>query len=202
MRARVLLPFLLVLVLTQLGAAQWSCGRGAGPIKIVSPGPEVTSFSFAIAFELRGQRFGSPEAFLNGEPLVVSGGPEVFTASPSGGLLVEPGPPLLDENELVVIAHHEQNELVMEARHEFEYAPPKARAYRIEGDACPVSGPLAHRRVGDLCLENAEARFVVQDVTKPETSSTPSSSQTPPPTTFSRCSRCSTSRRSRTTSRS
>jgi hypothetical protein len=173
MRARVLLPFLLVLVLTQLGAAQWSCGRGAGPIKIVSPGPEVTSFSFAIAFELRGQRFGSPEAFLNGEPLVVSGGPEVFTASPSGGLLVEPGPPLLDENELVVIAHHEQNELVMEARHEFEYAPPKARAYRIEGDACPVSGPLAHRRVGDLCLENAEARFVVQDVTKPESPSDP-----------------------------
>jgi hypothetical protein len=168
MRARVLLPFLLVLVLTQLGAAQWSCGKGAGPIEILSPGPEVGSFEFAIAFELRGQRFGAPEAFLNGEPLVVSGGPAVYTASPSGGPLVVPGPPLRDENELIVVAHHEQNDLVMEARHEFTYAPPKARAYRIEGDACPVSGPLAHRRVGDICLENAEARFVVQDVTRPE----------------------------------
>jgi len=173
MRARVLLPVLLVLVVTQLGAAQCSLGKGSGPIKIVSPGSEVTGFSFVIAFELRGQRFGSPEAFLNGEPLVVTGGPEIYVASQTGGPLVLPGSPLLDENELVVLAHHEQNGNVMEARHTFVYAPPKARAYRIEDGECPVSGPLAHRRVGDVCLENAEARFVVQDVTKPESPSEP-----------------------------
>ena len=46
---------------------------------------------------------------------------------------------------------------------DFTYEPPKARARRIDDADDLIEGPLAHGTLGDFLLENAVARFVVQD---------------------------------------
>jgi hypothetical protein len=163
MRARQLLLCLVILAGFGLGGM---CDD-LGTIQITSPTGDVATSSFVIAFELEGN-FSPPQAFLNFQPLVVTQtGAFTYTASPGGTPTVNPGPPLQDENLIVVKALRNDGVMVT-AGQPFDYNAPKARAYEIDaaGD-CPVSGPLAHRRLGDYCLENALARYVVQDVTAP-----------------------------------
>jgi hypothetical protein len=148
-------------------------------IQITSPTGDVTTQSFGIGFDLVGGPYDldSLSAELNGVPLVILGGPTSFSASVTGGPTVDAGEPLRDDNLLAIEVRRENENglgqgakggLVRAALH-FAYDIPKARAYPIAKSAeCPVSGPLAHRRVGDYCLENELARFVVQDVTAPE----------------------------------
>ncbi|HVH17017.1 MAG TPA: hypothetical protein VNF72_01845 [Myxococcota bacterium] len=138
-------------------------------VDFTSPLVPVTTASFQISFVLVGDFTGAtPQAFLNNQPLVVTGGPTDFIASPTGGPLVNPGPPLQDENLLIVKAPRTSGGFLI-AAHTFQYASPiKARVFKIdELSDCPVSGPLAHVRIGDYCLQNSLARFVVQDVTVP-----------------------------------
>jgi hypothetical protein len=137
-------------------------------VVFTSPTGPVTAFSFTISFDLVGSFSATPpQAFLNNQALVVSGGPTSFTASQTGTPTVNPGPPLQDENLLIVKAQRSDGSMLIAAR-SFAYSPAKARAFEITDLAdCPVSGPLAHVRVGDFCLQNSIARFVVQDVTAP-----------------------------------
>jgi hypothetical protein len=137
-------------------------------VVFTSPTTPVSTFSFTISFDLVGSFSGAPPlAFLNNQALVVTGGPTSFTASPTGAPTVDPGPPLQDQNLLIVKAQRTDGSTLIAAK-SFGYAPAKARAFKMTSLAdCPVSGPLAHERVGDYCLENGVARFVVQDVTKP-----------------------------------
>jgi len=173
MRARMLLT-LAALAAVLLGL---DCSR-PHRIQITSPTGDVITEEFVIGFELVGGPYeaGTVRASLNGQPLTVIGGPTQFRASVSGGPIMHPGEPLRDQNLLVVEARRENDRGqgsgakggLVRAAQRFAYAIAKARAYRIEGARdCPVSGPLAHRRVGDYCLENDGARFVVQDITAP-----------------------------------
>jgi hypothetical protein len=81
----------------------------------------------------------------------------------TGNALFEPGPPLRDDNEIVVTVEDLDGALRMD-RLAFRWLPPKARARRIVDAADCVQGPLADCRPGDWLLENEDARFVIQDV--------------------------------------
>ena len=163
-------PRLLVLSLLLLGLVlSGSICQSPAIVVIHEPAGDVSTSSFSIEFEVQGFFTGLPEAYLNFQPLVVTQvGPREFTASATGTALMEPGPPLQDDNLLIVKAVRTSDGVTVTAGRPFAYDAPKARAYPIAnaGD-CPVSGPLAHRRIGDYCLENDIARFVVQDVTVP-----------------------------------
>jgi hypothetical protein len=133
---------------------------GTQGITIVHPtSAPVTDFDFPVEVQL------TPNAFdpttlavtLNGEPLTLSGGPDHFTTT------VHPGPPLRDANVLVVEATRVGGGTAS-SRVDFQYLPPKARAFRIENEADLIRGPLADGRVGDYLLANTVARFVVQDI--------------------------------------
>ena len=105
MRVRTLLAALLVLAITQMGAITCDPANGPGTIQITSPTGDVTTFSFTIGFDLVGGTFtGTPTAWLNFQPLIVSGGPTSYTASVSGGATVDPGAPLQDDNLVIVKA--------------------------------------------------------------------------------------------------
>src|SRR5262245_57776949 len=160
----------LALILLSLPAmlATFEC-QPTDRVDFTGPLVPVTTASFQISFVLVGDFTGAtPLAFLNNQPLVVSGGPTDFTASPTGTPLVNPGPPLQDHNLLIVKAPRSDGSFLI-AAHTFDYASPvRARVFKISDlDDCPVSGPLAHVRLGDYCLQNSIARFVVQDVTAP-----------------------------------
>jgi hypothetical protein len=166
MRTRLALAFLTVISVPVLLAIQ--C-QPAHQVVFVSPTGTVTSFSFTLEFDLVGSFSGAtPQVFLNNQALVVSGGPATFTASQSGGPTVDPGAPLQSQNLLIVKAQRADLTMLIAAK-TFQYAPAGgASVFQIEDLAdCPVSGPLAHVRVGDYCLQNGLARFVVQDVTAP-----------------------------------
>jgi hypothetical protein len=143
-------------------------------IVFTSPAGPVNTFSFTISFDLVGSFAATPpQVMLNNQTLIVSGGPTSFTASQSGGPTVNPGPPLQNQNLLIVRATRADNTPLI-AAHTFDYAPAKASLFKIDDLAdCPVSGPLAHERVGDYCMQNGLARFVVQDVTAPANPSDP-----------------------------
>jgi len=151
----------LVLLLVALSlplSGYMSCGS-PGPIAGVTPARDevITDSSFGVEVELRDT--ASPEtltATLNGEALALSGGPTVFTAT------VDPGPPLLDDNVLVVKVKSTENFAQIKTI-PFQYLPPKARARRITDPGDLISGPLAHGRLNDLLLENDVARFIIQD---------------------------------------
>src|SRR6185436_1532130 len=96
-------------------------------------------------------------AALNGMALPLTSGPTQLTA------VVEPGPPLRDDNTLEVTATDLDGEPLSLSR-TFEYLPPKARVHRITDPADLIRGPLAHGRVGDFLLANDTARFIIQDV--------------------------------------
>jgi hypothetical protein len=159
---------LTLVVLGSLGLLGIEC-QAPAIVKILSPTGDVTTSSFSIEFEVQGYFTGLPQAYLNFTPLVVTQtAARQFTASIDGAPTQGPGFPLRDDNLLIVKAVRTADGVTVTAGQPFAYDVPKARAYEISaaGD-CPVSGPLAHRRIGDYCLENDTARFVVQDVTAP-----------------------------------
>lgn len=126
-------------------------------------GAVIDSFTFAIEIDADATRvdIDSVTATLNGFdlPLAVVDGQLQTT--------VEPGPPLRDDNALVVRGESASGRVV-EAVASFRYLPPKARARKITDAADLIHGPLAHGRVGDYLLENGVARFIVQDAPRRE----------------------------------
>jgi len=152
---------LLALVAASAGLQTgFDCNTPA-PLAVTSPAAGAVLSTFQFDVEVRvdpaALRPGTLQATLNGSPLALSGGPSVYTAS------VGPGGALEDSNVLHVGASL-QNGVGVSTDRAFQYLPPKARAHRITSPSELVRGPLAHGRVGDWMLENAEARFVVQDV--------------------------------------
>ncbi|MDX1650767.1 MAG: hypothetical protein R3263_13020, partial [Myxococcota bacterium] len=162
-RGRAGAGLLALLALALLGALGAEC-RGGAALRILEPRRDlVETFVFRVAVRV-------PEGFvfdpatgveINGAPIPVTPAAEtdVWEAT------VQPGYPLLDENELVVHARLRSGADVTAERF-FVYGPPKARASRVEREDQLLRGPLAHGRLGDWLLENGEARFVVQDVGK------------------------------------
>lgn len=153
LRLRLLLP-----VLAVLGplAGGFGCDKG---IVSVSPseGSVVTTSSFPVQVVLgQGAVASTLVVKLNGVALSLAGGPTTFAAT------LNPGPPLLDDNELEVFVAS-ANGTGWTARRHFVYGPPKARARRITSASELITGPLGQSRIGDWLLENDTARFVVQD---------------------------------------
>jgi hypothetical protein len=130
-------------------------------IRIIAPeeGATITTFSFSVEIAIEDEAIdrSSLRVTLNDAPIAVSGGPDTFSAT------INPGPPLLDDNELLVSAATLGGSSTIEQRRSFAYLPPKARARRISDPADLMSGPLADGRVGDYLLANVAARFIVQD---------------------------------------
>jgi hypothetical protein len=128
-------------------------------IQIFSPAGDVFEFSFGVQIQTPpGSTFDpATDVTLNGAPLPVSGSPSVYETT------VNPGFPLQDANTLTVHAILANGYHVTESR-QFQYLPPKARARQVADPDDLIEGPLAHGRVGDWLLENAAARFIVQDV--------------------------------------
>jgi len=161
LRARHALCFLAVAAFFHLGG---SCKSGSG-LAITSPDTLVETFSFTASFQLSSAFDpGSAQAFLNGEPMTVSGGPSSFVATVpggGGGGTVNPGFPLQDDNTFEVRATKTSGTVVTRKR-DFQYLPPKARAFEITDPGDLIEGPLADNRVGDFMLANSVARFSVQ----------------------------------------
>lgn len=144
------------------------CGSDGEPaesslalVRIVTPqhGSTVTTFTFDLVVEATTPATTHEiEVQLNGQPIALSGGPTRFTAR------IEPGPPLRDDNTLVVTKRAGGLGSRVEAR--FQYLPPKAVAKRISHESELLRGPLAHGRIGDYLLANSVVRLVVQDVGK------------------------------------
>ena len=149
---------LLSLVVVSVLALAARCGAPPGP-QIFSPSGDVFDFIVAIQVQVPGGASFDPNTgvTLNGVPIPVTGGPNVFEAT------VAPGSPLEDANTLIlncVLA----NGFPASATRNFSYLPPKARARQITDPDDLIEGPLAHGRVGDWLIENSHVRFVVQGV--------------------------------------
>ena len=132
---------------------------------IVAPADDstVTEFRFPVTVRLVSTDVdpASVSARLNDAELILSRtGTEL-------GAMVDPGPPLRDDNELVVSGRRSDGEIVS-VRSSFAYLPPKARARRITDEADLLGGPMAQNQLGDYLLENTRARFVVQDAPRRE----------------------------------
>lgn len=160
MNARPLCLYLAATAMTLSGIGCGSDGEPAqsavAPVRVVSPtdGSTVATFAFDIVVDVSAPV--QPRASLNGVNLVLAGGPNRYAAT------VQPGPPLRDDNVLVVRAGNDPSAPQVSVR--FRYAPPKAVARRIDNEADLLRGPLAHGRIGDYLLANSVARFVIQDV--------------------------------------
>jgi len=155
--------------LTLLVVGLWipGCGSDGEPsggaalsvaIRNPQPGTPISTFEFDVEIEVRAANTAAApriEALLNGVPLTLEGGPETYRVR------VRPGPPLRDENRLVVSASAGTS--TARAQVDFLYAPPKAVARRITDTRDLLHGPLAHGRIGDYLLANSVARFVIQD---------------------------------------
>jgi hypothetical protein len=146
--------FVFCLLLTALAPA---CVP-SGP-QILSPRNAVRTFDFIIEVSIpSGLTFNPADGVtLNGVPVPVTGGPQVFSAT------VQPGFPLQDVNSLSVSALTVLSTPSTTTRI-FQYRPAKARVRQITSTAELIGGPLAHGRVGDWLIENSVARFIVQDV--------------------------------------
>jgi hypothetical protein len=149
-----------VLLLSLTALLALAPASAPGSLRVLSPGHQVETFHFTIEVQIpSGSDFDPGEdVTLNGVAIPVSGGPTLFTAS------VSPGFPLQDHNQLEVSARSGERQLGKV--HRFHYRPDKALVRRIEHPKDLIEGPLAHGRVGDWLIENAAARFVVQDVGK------------------------------------
>jgi hypothetical protein len=150
-----------LVVMLGLGAcgSDGSDGKQPQQLTVVEPaeGAVITTYSFTVRIEAGGAvAAGSVQARLNGEPVELTAGPGVFTAS------FDPGPPLRDDCVLEVTARLTGGSDAA-VRRTFRYLPPKARARRISDAADLIHGPLAHSRLGDYLLANDKARFVIQD---------------------------------------
>jgi hypothetical protein len=137
--------------------------RGTRVIKSVTPaeGDIITTFSFVVEVVVSSNaQTGTLVVTLNGEPLAMSGGPTVFTAT------VDPGPPLVRGANLLEVSVQNNGGNTFTKQSNFQYLPPAASARRITDPADLIEGPLAHGQVGDWLLENNQARFVIQDAPK------------------------------------
>lgn len=152
-----LLPF--VAALSLLATLGLRCSASGPTILLPSEGVPVTTASFEVKVELPADAYdpATLTATLNGEPLHLSGGPTLFTAT------VSPGEPLAEINTLDVMVRAPGSPVRFSAHRSFAYAPPRARARRITSESDLIHGPLAHSRIGDWLLENDVARFIVQD---------------------------------------
>jgi hypothetical protein len=147
----------LVSLLALLAAAfAPACVRN-GP-QILSPASVVNDFDVPVQVRVPLDHDFDPATgvTLNGVPVAVAGGPQVFSAS------VPPGFPLQDVNTLALATVSPGGPRLVSLV--FEYQPAKASARRITDPAELIGGPLAHGRVGDWLIENSVARFIVQDV--------------------------------------
>jgi hypothetical protein len=146
------------LVFVSVLALAARCGAPPGP-QIFSPAGDIFEFSFGVQIQVPGGASFDPNTgvTLNGVPLPVTGGPNVFEAA------VEAGSPLQDANTLTVNCLLASGSPASVSR-SFQYLPPKARARQITDPDDLIEGPLAHGRVGDWLIENPYVRFVVQDV--------------------------------------
>lgn len=122
----------------------------------------VTTFSFPVQVTIDPALHDARtlQVSINGTPLTTTGGPATFVA------LVNPGPPLRDDNLLEVSITPVAGGDPLRSSKQFQYLPAKARAHRIARESELIHGPLAYGRVGDYLLDNSEARFIVQDVAK------------------------------------
>lgn len=165
---------LFALILTLGWQLALSC-RPAVDIVILSPVVDVTTFSFTVSFEISGSSYDTStvSATLNDEPMILSGGPNVFTATlEMATSTVNPGFPLKDDNLLRVKAQKLGGSTFAVKIHPFRYLPPKARAFMILAVDDPlttefdeselITGPLAHNQVSDYMLQNSVARFAIQ----------------------------------------
>ena len=146
---------------TQAGCGSDSNGDAPpdGAISVVAPsdGSVVDAFRFTLSVAV--------EPTIDPSSVSVSLNGTELNVDPAGGGFaaeVEPGPPLRDDNEVVVRGRTTSGRDV-EARSTFAYLPPKARVRRSEAVADRFAGPLAHGQLGDFLLENDVARFIVQD---------------------------------------
>lgn len=160
MRSRAALFLILVAAAFQSG---FDCG---GQPTSMTFNPEIESgvvstFSFPIQVTVQAGAFqaGTLQFTLNGQPLSLGGGPLVYSTTQN------PGAPLLDANVLEVTGLSANGTQVTVQR-PFQYAPPKARVRKITNAADLLTGPIADGQIGDYRMENAVARFIVQDVGK------------------------------------
>jgi len=158
-------PLLLVALLAVAASGCGDDDRDAAPLGAVAfSGPvaagTVSTLQFAIDFTFTGEAIdpASVELRLNGLSQPVTGSGDSFSA------IVDPGPPLRDDNVAEARAAAAAGGRVVSGSASFRYLPPKASARRVESDSELITGPLAHGRVGDFLLENDVARFIVQDV--------------------------------------
>jgi hypothetical protein len=157
MHTRFLAPSLALLALVSLGPV---C-PGSKPFDAISPanGAVIASFSFPITIDLgAAANPGTLTAELNGAPVALAGGPDVWTAT------LDPGPPLQDANVLEVSVGLNGSAAMAHRTIGFSYLPPKASLKQISNASELITGPLGHSRIGDWLLSNSVARFVVQDV--------------------------------------
>jgi hypothetical protein len=123
-----------------------------------APGSIVKTPSFDVRIRISDLDPATVQVKLNDQPIpftVVAG---IATAH------IDPGPPLRDENLLLVTARAKRAPRL--AGSFFLYLPPKARAHRITRTSELMKGPLAQGRIGDWLIENDVARFIVQDAGK------------------------------------
>lgn len=133
-------------------------GPDALTIEAPAAGQAVTTFSFAVVITLEGATVPAEAvtATLNGVPL------ELVAESLRWTAQVNPGPPLLDDNELIATVQIPGGPTLTQHR-SFQYLPDKARARRITNTVDLITGPLAQNKLGDYLLTNDVAHFVVQD---------------------------------------
>jgi len=131
------------------------------PQRIVIDAPAadvpVDTLTFDVAFHLDGEfAADSIELRINDTAVPFRATPPHFVAT------LSPGAPLRDANRIRVTGRNLGGASIA-AERDFAYLPPKARARRITATSDLITGPLAQNRIGDFLLENAVARFAVQD---------------------------------------
>ena len=159
MSARRLVISLAVLSLALLPAAK--C-RDNNPPVVVSPADDsvVQAFEFTVQVNV-GAGFSfdpASDVVLNFVPLPMTGTGPAYTAT------VTAGPPLQDDNVILVRAERLSDGQMVTVGSQFQWLPPKASAFEITDTDDLIGGPLAHSRLGDYMLENGFARFIIQDV--------------------------------------
>jgi hypothetical protein len=127
--------------------------------RILSPGSVVRDLDVLIKVNVPlGLTFDPSDGVtLNGVPVPVTGGPQIFDAT------LSPGFPLQESN--LVELHTASASGPRVTSQSFLYQPgTKATVHQITDPSELIGGPLAHGRVGDWLIANSVARFIVQDV--------------------------------------
>jgi hypothetical protein len=160
------LPILIVLLLA-LGPAAPTCTHVT--LFVLSPLHDavIGTFVFPIEIQVTGDFDpGTLQAALNGKAMtLVDQGSGIFRVelNPGAAAMANPGPPLRDNNTLTASVEPMGGGQLRHMTIEFQYLPPKARARQVADAADLITGPQGDSRIGDFLLENAMARFVVQN---------------------------------------